>query len=229
MNKKVMVISLGGSLIVPDKVDFELLKKFRGVLRKNYDKWKFVVVCGGGSIARKYISALKEEKADERKISMAGIRATRMNALFVIQLFGKEANGNLPKDMKDVENYLAKNNVVVCGALRYAEDETSDGTAAKLAGHFKSDFINLTNVKGLFSEDPRKNKNAKFIKKISWKDFEKKARSLKFSAGQHFVLDQQASSVIREHKIKTYIIGKDINQINNILEGRSFIGTAIWE
>ncbi len=223
-----MVISLGGSLIVPDKIDFELLKKFRDVLRRNYAKWKFVVVCGGGSIARKYISALKEEKADEREISTAGIRATRMNALFVIQLFGKEANGNLPKDMKDVGDYLAKNNVVVCGALRYAEDETSDGTAAKLANYFQSDFINLTNVKGLYSEDPRKNKNAKFIKKISWKDFEKKAKSLKFSAGQHFVLDQQASIVIRKDKIKTYIIGKDVKQINNILKGRKFTGTAIW-
>jgi len=223
-----MVISLGGSLIVPDKVDFNFLKKFKNVLRKNYGGWKFVVVCGGGSIARKYIEALKEEKANSIDISMAGIRATRINALFVIQLFGKEANGNLPKDMKDVGDYLRKNNVVVCGALRYARNETSDGTAAKLAGYFKSEFVNMTNVRGLYSQDPRKHKNSLFIRQISWEKFEKKARSMKFAAGQHFVLDQEASSALRKNKIKTYIIGKDMKQLDNILKGRDFTGTLIW-
>jgi len=83
--KKRVVISLGGSLIIPDRINFKFLKEFRSVLRENYKNYKFVVVCGGGSIARKYISALKEEHHNERQISMAGIRATRMNALFLTQ------------------------------------------------------------------------------------------------------------------------------------------------
>ena len=34
MVKKVVVISLGGSLIVPNKINYEFLKKFRKVLKK---------------------------------------------------------------------------------------------------------------------------------------------------------------------------------------------------
>ena len=61
MKKKVIVLSLGGSLIVPEKSNFKFLDNFVKTLRKNYHKYKFVVVCGGGSIARKYIQALRKE------------------------------------------------------------------------------------------------------------------------------------------------------------------------
>jgi len=200
--KKIMVISLGGSLIVPEKVNFAFLKRFRSTLKKNYKKWSFVIVCGGGSIARKYITLLKHSnKSSEKKLSMAGIRVTRMNALILMELFGKkEANDTLPMNMKDVKNNLRKNNVVICGALRYASKSTSDGTAAKLAKHLNAEFINMTNVKGLFSSNPLTNKNAKFIPQESWKDFDKRANSMKYHSGQHFVLDQKAATIIRKNK-----------------------------
>jgi uridylate kinase len=60
MQKRVVVISLGGSLIVPEIMDLSFLRAFRQVIKKNTNKCKFVIVCGGGSVARKYISALKE-------------------------------------------------------------------------------------------------------------------------------------------------------------------------
>ena len=60
--KKIVVISLGGSVIIPEKgIDIKSLEDFKKTLRKFYKKYKFIVVCGGGSIARKYISVLREE------------------------------------------------------------------------------------------------------------------------------------------------------------------------
>ena len=88
--KKVVVISLGGSLIVPEgKMNIALLEKFKHVLRKHYSKYKFVIVCGGGYIARKYISVLRSENRSKDELSHTGILATRMNALFIMQLFEK--------------------------------------------------------------------------------------------------------------------------------------------
>src|SRR3989344_4336129 len=208
--KDVIVISLGGSVIVPEgKPNYKLLDEFIKILRRNYGKYSFVVVCGGGSVARKYISILRMEGKSERELSIAGIRATRMNAQFVMQLFGKEANDNLPLDMQSVKYSLMKNRIVVCGALRYAEKSTSDGTAAKLAKFLKGEFINITKTDGLYSSNPETNKKAKFIPYISWKDFEKRALAIKFKAGQHFVLDQQAAVIIKKNKIPTYIIGSE--------------------
>ncbi|MCX8158827.1 MAG: UMP kinase [Candidatus Pacearchaeota archaeon] len=228
MEKKVIVISLGGSLIVPEKINFNFLKKFRKELRKNYKKYKFVVVCGGGSIARKYISILKHDNKSTKEESLAGIRATRMNALLLMQLFGKEANDTLPLDMKQVKSNLAKNKVVFCGALRFTKNATSDTTAAKLAHFLKCDFINITNVKGLYTDNPFENPKAKFIPYETWKEFEKRALRRKYHAGQHFVLDQDASTIIRKYKIKTYIIGQDTRNITKILQGKKFVGTLIY-
>lgn len=161
-------------------------------------------------------------------MALAGIRATRMNALFIMQFFGKKANGSLPISMLEVKNKINKNNVVVCGALRYSPNSTSDGTAAHLANYLKTEFINMTNVSGLFTDDPKKNKNAKLIPKISWKEFESLASKIKHEPGQHFVLDQQAAAIIKKHKIKTYIIGPKLKNLCNIIKNKSFHGTLIY-
>lgn len=225
--KKVIIISLGGSLIIPDKINYKFLHKFKSTLRKYYKTHKFVVVCGGGEIARKYINNLRKEHKNIYEISQAGIRATRMNAIFLTQFFGKEANNSLPKDMLDVKNELKKNNVVFCGALRWVPNSTSDSTAAKLAHILKTDFINMTNIKGLYSENPLTHKKAKFIPYESWIKFEKRALKIPYKSGQHFVLDQKASTEIKKYKITTYIIGEDLTNLEKILEGKKFTGTLV--
>ncbi len=228
MKKRTIVISLGGSIIIPDKINFPFLHQFKKTLRELYPKYKFVIVCGGGSVARKYISALREEGIKSNYLlSQAGIRATRENTMFMIQFFGKEANDSLPLDMKHVKANLQKNSLVICGALRYADDSTSDETAAKLAKYLNSAFINMTNVPGLYTADPTKNKNAKLIPQISWIDFEKKALKLKYKAGQHFVLDQKAATLIKNYKIPTYILGPDLKQLKAVLNNKPFQGTLI--
>jgi len=225
--KKVIVLSLGGSLIIPNEIDLNFLENFKKVIKKHESKYNFVVVCGGGSVARKYISALKKSKKSEFLQSMAGISITRVNARFMTYLFGRDANEGIPHDMNQIKNLLRTNNVVFCGALRYADKETSDSTAAKLARFFKTEFINLTNVSGLYTSNPLTNKDAKFIPEISWKNFHKKAEKIKYKPGQHFVLDQDASEIIMNNKIKTYILGKDLKNLDNLLSGKKFTGTTI--
>ncbi|MEK6933388.1 MAG: UMP kinase [Nanoarchaeota archaeon] len=226
--KKIAVISLGGSIIVPEKgMNINFLERFKKVLRKFYRKYKFVVVCGGGSIARKYISVLREEKKSIKEQSSAGIRATRMNAQFLMQLFGKEANDYLPVSMGDVKNDLSRNSVVICGALRFSDKSTTDSTSAQLAKFLNASLINITNVKGLYTSDPRKNRNAKFIPKISWENFESMALKIKFEAGQHFVLDQKAAILIKKYKIPAFIINEDLSNLNRMFGGEKFVGTLI--
>ena len=227
MQKKVIVLSLGGSLIVPDNIDISYLKKFREVIRKNSRKYKFIIVCGGGSVARKYIYALREVGISETLQSMSGISATRMNARFMSYFFNQNPWKGIPQKMEEIHGYLKKQDIVFCGALEYKPNQTSDSTSAQIAQHFKTDFINLTNVSGLYDKNPKEHKNAKFIPEISWKDFDKMANKMKYKPGQHFVLDQTASKIIMKHKISTYIIGQDAKQLDNLLDGKKFKGTKI--
>ncbi len=226
-DKKIIVISLGGSLIIPDNVDCAFLEKFKQVIKKHTNKYKFVIVCGGGSIARKYISALSKAGKSEYLQSLSGISATRMNARFLSYFFDIDPDKGIPHDMKNVKNLLEKNNIVFTGALRYAPHQTSDSTSAQLAAYLKTDFINLTNVKGLYTNNPFTNKSAKFIPRTTWLSLHKQANKNKYKPGQHFVIDQTASKIILKHKIKTYILGKNLKNLDNLLSGKKFKGTII--
>jgi uridylate kinase len=220
-----VVISLGGSVIVPDKVDYAYLKKFSKLIKKFSKKNKVVIVTGGGSTAREYINSLRRVSSKEEMFSIVGIAATRLNARLVSGVFGLEEK--IPEKLDEVKKALRKNNLVVCGALGMQKNMTSDGNAAEVAELIKADyFVNITNVKGLFSKDP-KLKGAKFISEISHSEFFKMVSKIKFKAGQHFILDQSAAKIINRSKVKTYIVAKDLGNFSKLLKDGKFVGTVI--
>ncbi|MBS3079894.1 UMP kinase [Candidatus Pacearchaeota archaeon] len=227
--KEVVIISLGGSLIIPDVINVKFLREFKKVILKNSRRYRFILVCGGGKTARNYINGLEEQKMFRKRMfqSLLGIEATKLNAKFLIYFFGRRFNKTIPKDMKDIEEHLKKYNVVICGALRYSKKQTSDSTAAKLAKHFNSVFINMTNVPGLYDKSPRKYRNAKFIPYINYKDFLKMAKKIEFRPGQHFVIDQTAAKIIKKYKIRTFVIDGDMKNFDNLLNEKHFVGTVI--
>jgi uridylate kinase len=226
MKTQKWVISLGGSRIIPEDVDNKFLSEFKKLILNSKKSHKFIVVTGGGTTARKYITALKEMNKSIKEQSKAGIAVTRFHASFLMRLFGKRANHELPFTIKRVKNLITKNKVVFCGALRSNKKQTTDGTAAKIAASLNCPFINLTNVKGLYTNNPKTHKNAKFIKDITWSDFNKMAKKIKFKAGQHFVLDQVGAKVILRRKVPTYIVGSS-KDIKNVVNNKKFTGTLI--
>lgn len=220
-----LVISLGGSRIIPNKIDCEFLKSFKKIIEKIKKGNKIVIVTGGGSLAREYIEALRGEKLDDKILSLIGIKATKLNAMLVSNFLG--ANVFVPNSMAELNKLLKKKNVVVTGSIDYNPNMTSDGVAADIANKIKTDyFVNITNVKGLFNKNPKKFKNAKFISEVSFRNFNKMTSKIKFKAGQHFVLDQSAAKIISKNKIKTIII-KDIDNLVKIVNNEKFIGTVI--
>ena len=227
MKKEVVVLSLGGSLIVPNDIDLGFLQKFKKVIKKNSRNHKFIIVCGGGSIARKYISALRKAGLNEEFQSLSGISATRMNARFMNYLFGINPEIGIPHTTETLMKYVKKQDIIFCGALEYKPTQTSDSTAAELAKHFKAPFINLTNVPGLYNKNPMEHKDARLILRISWNEFCSMANGNKYKPGQHFVLDQTAAKIIAKEQIPTYILGKDLKQLEAVLKYRNFKGTLI--
>ena len=106
MQKKVMVLSLGGSLIIPDNININYLKKFKKTILKNTKRYKFIIVCGGGNIARKYISALRDSGMNETLQSFAGISATRMNARFMSYFFKQNQEMGIPHKMPELKKWI---------------------------------------------------------------------------------------------------------------------------
>jgi uridylate kinase len=220
---KKVVISLGGSIIVPNKVDYSYLLRFKKTVSSFYKKNKLVIITGGGSTARKYMDL---KRFDYKTKSLIGIASTKLNARLVSGVFNKKEE--IPENVKDVKNALKKSNLVICGALGMKPNSTTDGNAAEIANEINADlFINMTDIKGLYDKDPIKYKNARYIPKISFKEFKKITGKIKFKAGQHFVLDQFAAKLIAKNKIKTVIINQNLANLKKTLNGRKFVGTVI--
>ena len=223
---QIEVISLGGSILFPDHIDVAFLRNFKKLLMSFKDR-KFVVVTGGGKIARLYIDALRKEHLPKLIQSYAGIAITRINAKFLANFVMKKQHYPIPRTLKEIEHLLKRHDIVFCGSLRYEDNNTSDGTAAEIARHFGARFINMTNVKGLYTKDPRKHRDAKFIPQISFDAFHRIVHRMEYVPGQHFVLDQHAAAIIKDAKITTFIIDKNVENLRALLKGKSFLGTVI--
>ncbi len=222
---KTYVISVGGSAIVPGKIDTDFLRNLRKTVDKLKKNNRLVLVCGGGKIARDYIKAAEDLSTSDAMACLVGIRTTKLNATLVSLVI--HGNIDMPDSLLEIKKDLERKNVVVVGALGFQPDMTSDATAAQIAEYLDAEmFINLTDVPGLFNKDPNKYDNAKFIPRISFDDFWKIVSRIKFKAGQHFVLDQSGAKIIRRAKIKTIIV-KGLKNLENVVLGNKFSGTVI--
>ena len=84
----------------------------------------------------------------------------------------------------------------------------------------------MTNVKGLYTKDPRKFKDAKLISHISYRAFKEMIKNHHEKPGQHFVLDQHAAKICLQEHILTVILTGTKN-LDKVLEGKNFQGTII--
>ncbi len=227
MKKEVIVFSLGGSLIVPDKVDYRYLHKLRFFVNKLRKRYDIVIVTGGGKTARNYIKAVDVEGLNRLYEGLVGIAATKLNARLVAGFFDLKCR--IPDSLRKVKEELFNHKIVVCGALGFQPNMTSDGDAAQIAGYLKAKlFVNLTNVGGLYNKDPNKFKNAELISRVSYAKFLDMVKKIKYKAGQHFVLDQSAAEIIAKAQIKTIIInGRNFNNLANLFSDKKFTGTIV--
>src|SRR3989338_3594358 len=215
-----VTISVGGSLIYPDKqIDYDFLKSLKKVIESFKNKYKFAICVGGGNIARVYINALRKHKVSKIKQDKIGISCTILNAKLLSLFFG--LNQEVPKSLGDVLKISKKQKLVILGGLW--PGTTSDGTAAEIGKKLGSKiFINITNVKGLFDKDPKKYSDAKLIKEISHADFNKLVKKVIEKPGQHFVLDSKAARITERANIKVIILN-GMNNLRNALSGKSFV------
>src|SRR6266511_2102528 len=87
-----VVISLGGSVLVPGDDDARYLRTLAALLRDVSSRVKLFVVTGGGRIARYYIETGRALGIGERTLDEFGIAVTRLNARLLAAALGGRAN-----------------------------------------------------------------------------------------------------------------------------------------
>jgi len=227
MNKNnKIVISLGGSLIVPDVIDVSFVESFVSLIKEYVSRgFSFLIITGGGKVCRDYDDSLRKiVNPSNEDLDWLGISATKLNAEFVRICFGNLAFDKIILD----PDLIPKTDKPVLVGGGWKPGNSSDLAAvygARSVGATK--IINLSNIDYVYDKDPKKYDNAKPIKDISWSDFISLFPK-EWIPGENIPFDPIASSMASELGYEVVILnGKNIDNLKNYLEEKEFVGTTI--
>lgn len=253
---KTTIISLGGSIIVPNHVDVSFLKEFRSfILDYLKDKERrLVLVCGGGHICREYQEAaqqlasqqlaaqqsasstqttaqrlvqLPSIKLSSEDLDWIGIMSTRLNAELIRVLFKDVAYERVIYNPEERLDWIIMKKQLVIAA-GYTPGWSTDYDAVLFAKELKADMvINASNIDYVYDKDPREFKEAKKVEKMSWAEY-KTLVGGKFTPGMHAPFDPIASKVASQEGIKVAVLhGQNLENMKKALRGKVFKGTVI--
>lgn len=227
------VLSVGGSIVVPGNPDTDFLSKFIIMVKEwlsQDNERKLILVVGGGSPARVYQNAYSDicQKTDSISIQndadWIGIMATRLNAQLVKAAFGSLCENDVVYNPTENINFSGR----ILVAAGWKPGFSTDNDAVLLAEKFNAKtVVNLSNIEKVYTDDPRKNPDAKPIDSISWKDFRKMVGD-EWTPGKNCPFDPIASKKADECNMTVICAGgKNIENIKNILNDKPFTGTKI--
>lgn len=226
MNTETIVISLGGSIIVPENIDLGFLKDFKSLIESQVERGKkFVIITGGGKIARNYTSAVSTvSNPSLDNLDWLGIAATRLNSELVRIMFGDLASSEIIMD----PDAIPKTNKPIMLGGGWKPGNSSDLAAIHCAISIGSKrVINLSNIDYVYDKDPHKYAEATKIENISWTDF-RKLLPTTWDPGLNAPFDPVASEMAEKEGIEVDILnGRDITNLDKCLNGEKFIGTVI--
>lgn len=213
-----IVIKIGGSLCMgPKGPKLEYFKKLIPVLRKLQKDHSLAISIGGGKFVSNYFDNVKWFGLDDDQLEWVGIELMRTNQM----LLAYALNGT---PIFDLKNLKGKKTPILAGIK---PRRSTDANAAIAAKELNADLLLiLTDVRGVYDKNPHKNKNAKFISSMSFKDLGKYA--VKKTGPKHYgVIDPLAIKTIQKNKINTIIFnGRDPKSILKAVKGKD-VGTQI--
>jgi uridylate kinase len=222
------VLSIGGSLLVPQsEVQTDFLRALRALILKEVRRGeRFVLVVGGGGTSREYQHAARSVGGLTRDdLDWLGIHTTRLNGHLLRTIFRAVA---YPIVLKDPSRKLQRPwTEPVMVAAGWKPGWSTDYIATRLAKRLKTPCVfNMTNVDYLYDKDPRKHREAKPIKKISWSQYRKLVGN-RWDPGLHLPFDPVASRLAQQSKMKVILLGSSMKNLERCLHGESFRGSVI--
>ncbi len=220
-----LVIKISGKYFTPIETGYA--DRLASVLRSLHDKGdRIAVVVGGGKTARDYIKPLRELGVNEGYLDLVGIRASRLNAYTLALLLGDMAYPEIPSSIEEFLEFWATGRIVVAGGFQ--PGQSTNAVSALIAEAIRADVLyNLTNVDGVYTDDPRKNPSARKIDEITIKELKELLSEKTSYAGTYELFDRLSLDIIERSRIKVVVLdGSDPYNIIRHLKGEK-IGTLV--
>ena len=218
------MIKLSGKIFGMENV--KTLKDYARFLALHSKHYRLVVVAGGGKIARHYITHARSSGADESSLDQLGIDVSRLNAQLLIYALKNKAYPHPPTTLHEIKNAVDGGQITITGGLH--PGQSTNGTAALIAEKISaSEFINATDVDGVYDLDPNKYPKAKKFSRINIKDLKNILIHENSMAGGYDLMDIVALKIIERSRIKTRIVRADLKILEKVITGKSTSGTII--
>lgn len=226
MENKKIIISLGGSIVVPELPNPIYVKSFIDLIKSYTEKGiKFIIIVGGGKTCRNYQYALKEiRNTTNDELDWLGIYSTIFNAEFVKLAFGNSAHSEVIRNPKDLEGINAD---IIIGAGWKPGCSTDYDAILCAEDSGANSVINLSNIDFAYTKDPKQFPDAEKIIETTWSDFRKLLPN-EWDPGLNAPFDPIAAKKAEELGIEVAIMnGNNLENLKNYLDGLDFIGTKI--
>lgn len=221
-----IIVSVGGSLIVPDAIDTDFLARFKAlVLEKVQRGFSFTIIAGGGSTARRYQEAANQVTPLSRHdLDWIGIHSTRLNAQLLRNIFVGYAHPQIIKNPTiDVESEEP-----ITIAAGWQPGCSTDYDAVLMAKNIGARrLVNLSNIDYVYTADPKKDAAATKIESIGWVEF-RKLIPTEWDPGLSSPFDPVAAKEAETLGLEVAIMnGAKLEEFSNYLDNKPFVGTVI--
>jgi uridylate kinase len=224
--KERIVVSVGGSLIVPDDIDIAFLTRFKTlILEKVQRGLTFTIIAGGGKTARRYQEAAQAvTPLSPQDMDWIGIHATRLNAQLLRNIFVGYAHAHVIKN-PTIDSESEEPITIAAG---WQPGFSTDYDAVMIAKNLGATrLVNLSNIDYVYDSDPKKNKDAKKREKMSWTEF-RALLPAEWNPGLSSPFDPIAAKEAESLGLEVAIInGAKHGEFSNYLDGKPFVGTVI--
>jgi uridylate kinase len=219
------VIKLGG-FTFPGRETKPLVEEYVKVLKELGKENRLVVITGGGAIARTYIKAARDMGVSESLCDQIGILVSRLNARLLVDGLGEDAFPEIPENVDQLRHHFTSRKIVAMGGL--TPGHSTNAVAAIAAETIGADlFVNATDVDGVFTSDPEKDKLAKKLDQVSVKQLTEILSTTGVTAGAYDLMDPLALRIIHRSSIPTIILdGRNPTNVTRALRNEK-VGTRI--
>ncbi len=226
MTKEKVVVSIGGSILIPGNDDSNYIKELSRMITEVSKEVQVVIVCGGGKIARYYTETGNELGGTTYQLDMLGIGVTRLNAELLAISLGDISSTDIPRTAEDAASRSTEDNVVIIGGT--VPGHTTDAVATMVAKEMRAGrVVNATSVEAVYSDDPKKDPKAKRFSKLTIEELGNIVYK-EHGAGKSSVFDPLGVKIASEEKIDILIVnGRDLSELKNAILGKDIKGTFI--
>lgn len=223
----VVAVKVGGSVLAPNEVDLEFVRRVSRMLLRASKRHQIYLVVGGGRLARRYITGCRMLGADEGFLDEVGIDASRLNARVLISGLGDAVYHIPATDFDEAKDAGHRHRLVVMGGTH--PGHTTDAVCAMLAEKVGAKrLVITTNVDGIYTEDPKRNKRAKLLSEVTPGELVALCGRGMGMAGSSGAVDPLAAKIIARSGIPTVVVnGNNIKNVEAAIEGKRVKGTVI--